>query len=372
MYPVLLARLFDTVYTFEPNDINWRALKYNVDQHSTGNINAFFAGLGAYPATCSCDTSTTGNAGESKVKLGAGNIEITTIDSLDLPGCDLIMLDVEGFELQAIMGAQRTIAQYQPVVIAEGPERNNDTVTAVMEQLGYELVDMVGTANDAVYIHTGSLAPTRSGGLPFVPPQKVKKKKILIAIPTAKNIEVETFKSIYDLEVPAGYETTFQYFYGYRIDQIRNLIADWMVNNDFDYLFSVDSDIAFPPDTLTRFLEHDRDMVTGVYRQRKPEQIVEIYNGVGQNISWESLKQAGEDQKLVEVGGCGFGCVLIKKQVFTAIPYPHFEYTVALNHANTISEDVDFCRKATNRGFTIWCDTHLQCDHIGSTVYRVS
>ncbi len=31
-------------------------------------------------------------------------------------------------------------------------------------------------------------------------------KKILIAIPTARYIEAETFKSIYDLEVPEGYD----------------------------------------------------------------------------------------------------------------------------------------------------------------------
>jgi hypothetical protein len=60
-------------------------------------------------------------------------------------------------------------------------------------------------------------------------------KKILIAIPTARYIEAETFKSIYDLEVPEGYEVTFQYFYGYRVDQVRNLIADWVVRG-FDYL----------------------------------------------------------------------------------------------------------------------------------------
>jgi hypothetical protein len=50
-------------------------------------------------------------------------------------------------------------------------------------------------------------------------------KKILIAIPTARYIEADTFKSIYDLEIPTGYETTFQTFYGYRVDQVRNLIS---------------------------------------------------------------------------------------------------------------------------------------------------
>ena len=61
-------------------------------------------------------------------------------------------------------------------------------------------------------------------------------KKILIAVPTAKYIEPETMKSIYDQIIPEGYQTELQFFYGYQIDQIRNLIANWMENKDYDYL----------------------------------------------------------------------------------------------------------------------------------------
>ena len=77
-------------------------------------------------------------------------------------------------------------------------------------------------------------------------------RTILIAIPTDKYIHPETFKSIYDLVIPIGYKIEFQYFYGYRIDQVRNLIADWGKN--YDYLFAVDSDIVFPKDTLELLL----------------------------------------------------------------------------------------------------------------------
>jgi FkbM family methyltransferase len=190
-------------------------------------------------------------------------------------------------------------------------------------------------------------------------------KTILIAVPTNKYIEPETMKAIYDLEVPEGYITQFQFFYGYQIDQIRNLIASWAEN--FDYLFSVDSDIVFSKDTLQKMLSYNVPMVSGLYIQRKPGQhILELYrNGV--NIPYEEIRGQG----LIEVDGCGFGCVLVKSEVIRAIGYPQFVYKSALDHANTLSEDNYFCMKAKSLGFKIYADTNILCEHIGNTKFIV-
>jgi FkbM family methyltransferase len=205
-------------------------------------------------------------------------------------------------------------------------------------------------------------------------------KNILIAIPTNKYIEPETFKSIYDLTVPAGYKTHFQFFYGYQVDQIRNLIADWA--RHYDYLFSVDSDIIVPQDALVKMLEADKDVISGLYIQRKPGQhILEIYEPIsvirhGQNVTKFGHKNvAYEDiagKGIVKVSACGFGCCLIKSDVFRALDYPHFVYHSALNHEQTLSEDIYFCDKAVNAGFSIWADTSILCDHIGQTKFTVA
>jgi FkbM family methyltransferase len=197
------------------------------------------------------------------------------------------------------------------------------------------------------------------------------KKKILIAIPTARNIEPDTFKSIYDLEVPDGYETTFQFFFGYQVDQVRNLIAHWTVNM-FDYLFSVDSDIVFEPDTLKKLLAHDKDVVSGLYIQRIPNShTLEIYDftpwGGAANMDYSMLKDRG----LTQIAGCGFGCVLVKAEVFRGVGYPYFQYHSAIDHKDTISEDVDFCAKARYKGYTIWADPSIKCKHIGNWTYQI-
>lgn len=199
-----------------------------------------------------------------------------------------------------------------------------------------------------------------------------KKPKILIAIPTAKYIESSTFKAIFDVSRSDDYDSHFQYFYGYNVDQVRNLIADWMVKGDFDYLFSVDYDVAFPADTLSKLIAHDKDMVSGLYIQRIPgTHTLEIFEpnerGGFTHMPYDKLKGKG----LTEIGACGFGCVLIKKEVFMSIPYPHFQYHSALDHKDTFSEDLDFCRKARERGFKVYADPSILCEHTGSYTFRV-
>ena len=191
-------------------------------------------------------------------------------------------------------------------------------------------------------------------------------KRILIAIPCKNDIEADTFKSIYDLEVPEGYTTDFQYFYGYAVDQVRNLIADWTIKG-YDYLFAVDHDMIFPKDTLKKLLAADKDVVSAVYRQRLEPQAIELYDLHHNRLDVGQLVEGVQ-----QVGGCGFGCVLVKKEVFAAIGYPQFVYHQALSHNDTFSEDMDFCKKATNKGFTIWSDTSILCGHIGQRVFEVS
>jgi FkbM family methyltransferase len=199
----------------------------------------------------------------------------------------------------------------------------------------------------------------------------VQKKRILIAIPTANNIEVTTFKSVYDLIVPDDVEVDFQYFYGYQIDQIRNLIADWVVKG-YDYLFSVDSDISFPKDTLVKLLAHNKDVVCGLYIQRIPgTHTLELYEkniyGGMSNIPAEKLPI----NSLYEIAGCGFGCTLVKKEVMVTIGYPQFKYYSAIEHKDTVSEDVDFCTKAAAKGFRLWADTSILCAHTGKFTFNV-
>lgn len=207
-------------------------------------------------------------------------------------------------------------------------------------------------------------------------PTYIRANKILIGIPTAKYIEPETFQSIYNLDCPANTQLDFQYFYGYNVEQVRNIMVNWTLRNGYAWLLSVDSDIIMPSHSLQRLLDiqdGQRAISSGTYVQRKEGvQIPEIYihdpkTGGHQNLS---VEQAKIDQVL-DVEAVGFGCCLVRRDVFEQIGNPWFTYHSNIEFDKILSEDVDFCMKAQHVGYKIVVDTGLRLGHINKTVLQV-
>lgn len=118
VYPAHLANHFHEVFTFEPDPTNYQLLSENI-KLVQGNIRAFNAALGAEDGTCDLLMPDPTNTGDIRVKGAEGPIPVRTIDGLGLETCDLIWLDVEGCELDAIKGAADTIERCRPAVIVE-------------------------------------------------------------------------------------------------------------------------------------------------------------------------------------------------------------------------------------------------------------
>jgi hypothetical protein len=75
-------------------------------------------------------------------ETGKVAVEVQTIDSLFLTRLDMLMLDVEGYELQALKGARRTIMECRPYLYIEVDRDNSrdDVLRYVKEELNYELL----------------------------------------------------------------------------------------------------------------------------------------------------------------------------------------------------------------------------------------
>ena len=152
VWPYRLSQLFAVVYTFEPEEENLACLMEN----TWGIENIKVSDLALW------DTSNKGvmqktesnNAGTGYFKPGAGDISTTTIDDLGLAFCDLIQLDIEGGELQALKGGKGTIETYRPVIVIEEkslPQTGRDykLPRQYLESIGYKLVGMIH--NDRVF-----------------------------------------------------------------------------------------------------------------------------------------------------------------------------------------------------------------------------
>jgi FkbM family methyltransferase len=149
MYPRLLADIFKTVYTFEPEPINFYILNLNTPYD---NIIKTQAAVGtASGGFCTPVRRCATNAGMHQIEEGPGTTPIVAIDSLALEDLDLLFFDLEGYEAEALAGAYETIAEHKPVIIMETKTTQN--AIDIIEPMGYRLVvqsryDGVFTCND--------------------------------------------------------------------------------------------------------------------------------------------------------------------------------------------------------------------------------
>lgn len=113
VWPKYLSSQFDSVYTFEPEMDNFRCLVRNIKEE---NVFMFRSFLGEAEKTSGIKK--TANTGGHYMK-GEGIIPVMTVDSLRLKTLDLLVLDVEGYELQSLSGSSKTICEKKPVIMIE-------------------------------------------------------------------------------------------------------------------------------------------------------------------------------------------------------------------------------------------------------------
>jgi FkbM family methyltransferase len=116
IWPKKFSSVFETVYTFEPDDDNWQSMQKNLQ--NIPNIISKKCALGSSMGTVSIDRMIPKNVGAHRVKEGM-DVEKITIDSLNINNVDLIQFDVEGSEHDAILGSVDTIKRNNPLIVLE-------------------------------------------------------------------------------------------------------------------------------------------------------------------------------------------------------------------------------------------------------------
>jgi hypothetical protein len=137
------------------------------------------------------------------------------------------------------------------------------------------------------------------------------------------------------------------------VDVNRNILAKGVISSGADYSFWLDSDIVLPPETIHSLMRHDKEIVGCAYRNRHHEDRI-----VGETMDRLPIDATG----LRKMAFMGFGCMLIKAEVFKKMEWPWF-HQAYLQYADGTSahqtEDVTFCNSALDAGFDIFCDQEL-------------
>jgi FkbM family methyltransferase len=148
VYPKALAAHFETVYAVELDPDNFACLKANA---MPANVRAFHGALGERAGKVGMHASLP----ISHYVEGSGDIPVVTIDDFGLTRCDLIALDVEGYELPALKGAEQTLERCRPVLVIETKghgERygySDEDLAQWLQDRGYTYAETIG--NDAVW-----------------------------------------------------------------------------------------------------------------------------------------------------------------------------------------------------------------------------
>ena len=146
-------------------------------------------------------------------------------------------------------------------------------------------------------------------------------------------------------------------------NELCNVLIQYAKDNNYDYLFMVDSDLVLHPETLKTLIEAQKDVIFELYFSKwTPEDVwapnVWDYDLYGFNPDIETRIQQFQIPGMYEVG-MGGACTLIRKAVLQA----GINYDKVPN-VNFWGEDRHFCIQVASHKFKLWVDTHFPALHL--------
>lgn len=197
--------------------------------------------------------------------------------------------------------------------------------------------------------------------------------RVLIAVPAMESVATEFYQSCLGLrhDGTAVWTVTRSSL----IYTARNALAEKAINDGFDRVLWLDSDMVFGPDLLERFsadMDEGRDFVCGLYFKRKKPYVPVIYKDLmvqqAENGFVRPLANIYEDyprDSVFEVAGAGFGAVMTSVDLLRRC---HSEFGQPFTPVVGFGEDLSFCVRVQKLGVPMYCDSRIKVGHIGSVV----
>lgn len=158
------------------------------------------------------------------------------------------------------------------------------------------------------------------------------------------------------------------------VDRARNEIVDMVLHpekprppqypngvnqvyKDATHIFWIDDDMLVPPNAIVQLLRDDQPIVGGLYFGRQPPHLPIAYRHIEEN-QWVAVTEFCTG--LQEVDAMGFGCMLVRREVFEQMERPYFEFS------DRMGEDMYFCMNAQKLGQKILLDADIKCAHLAT------
>lgn len=214
-----------------------------------------------------------------------------------------------------------------------------------------------------------------------------KKIRIGIGLPVATTIPAASFANFLEVlgYTASKYDTIYAVKVNTLVDAARNAIAKELLKSKVDYIWFIDSDMVMTKnaiDFLMNAIQHG-DAATGLYfsKERKNGKHIPIAATLSPDGEAYFIGQYPKNSMTL-IDAAGFGCMLLKAEVFDKIEYPWFEtkwqkkviegIVDGKPYRNEewyqIGEDIMFCRKMKEKGMKIVLHTGLVCGHVGGII----
>lgn len=142
----------------------------------------------------------------------------------------------------------------------------------------------------------------------------------------------------------------------------RDNLMQKAINGGYDWVLWLDADMVFEPDIYWKLKETGKDFVTGLYRGRHGGGKPCVFQKLEPPDRWESFEgKTG----VVPIEGCGFGCVLTKTEILDRV---WNENGTCFRPTILLGEDLAFCKRVKDHGYSMWANCDVQVGHIAQTI----
>lgn len=191
--------------------------------------------------------------------------------------------------------------------------------------------------------------------------------KLLIAIPNYDQMPYEFVQSLTALIMRLKDDSVnfdVEIIGGTLIYVARDKLANKAINEGYSHVLWLDSDMVFTEDLLDDLSFSGMDFVSGIYHSRHKPYLSCVFK----SINLTTLERYGTDypKSTFEIAGCGFGCVLMKTEILEQV---RSYYGSCFLPMKDYGEDIAFCHRVADLGFTMYAEPGVRLGHIGHTTF---